>query len=242
MNKSKLEYRKLIKISKVESAKFLQSILSNNIDNIYKKKLQYNLLLSPQGKILYDFFIFKLSQDFYLDCHIEFLESIKNKLQSYKLHSDIKIEILDIDIFILDKNFNVYCYLDPRNPNLGYRYYDFDESEKGVDNFKMDMIRIYNEQRLQYLVPELGIDFMPEEFFPLHFGMDNLNAISFSKGCYVGQEVTARMKYRGKGKKYLKCIKINDYEIRGQDIIQDDKKIGIVLKIYHMNVLALLNK
>ena len=83
---------------------------------------------------------------------------------------------------------------------------------------------------------------MPEEFFPLDLGMDKLNAISFNKGCYVGQEVTARMNYRGKRRKYLEYINLNDYIIRDKEVIKDDKKIGIILKTYKTGALALLKK
>ena len=240
MNINKLNYRKLIKINGADSAKFLQNILSNDIYKIHEKSLQYSLLLTPQGKILYDFFIFKLSQDFYLDCSATFLEDIKNKFQMYKLHSDVQIENSDIKVFISNEDLNSHCYLDPRNSALGYRLYDFGQSKECVTTTETNIFQIYVDDRLRCLVPEFGEDFMPSEFFPLDLGMDKLNSISFNKGCYVGQEVTARMNYRGLRRKYLECISINDYEIKEKDIIQNDKKVGTLLKIYGNNALALL--
>lgn len=242
MNIHKLDYRKLIKISGADSFKFLQNLLSNDIDKVNERTLQYNLLLTPQGKISYDFFIFKYLQEFYLDCPAKFLEDIKKKFQIYKLHSDVQIESSDISVFITNEDLKTYCYSDPRHSNLGYRYYDFVKSQEANTNLDINMHKIYDEHRLQCLVPEFEIDFMPEEFFPLDLGMDKLNAISFNKGCYVGQEVTARMNYRGKRRKYLEYINLDDYKIRNKEIIKDDKKIGIILKIYNTDALALLKK
>ncbi len=242
MNIYKLDYRKLIKISGVDSVKFLQNILSNDIGEINERSLQYNLLLTPQGKILYDFFIFKSSQDFYLDCHAKFLEDIKKKFQIYKLHLDVQIESSEVSVFISNKDLKTCCYPDPRHSILGYRYYDFVKSKTVNTHLEIKMLKIYDGHRLQCLVPEFGIDFMPEEFFPLHLEMDKLNAISFNKGCYVGQEVTARMNYRGKIKKYLEYINLNDFKISDKEIIKDDKKIGIILKTYDTGALALLKK
>jgi len=242
MNIYKLDYRKLVKISGVDSVKFLQNILSNDIGKINETNLQYNLLLTPQGKISYDFFIFKFLNEFYLDCHAKFLEDIRKKFKIYKLHSDVKIESSDINVFISNEDLKTHCYPDPRHSNLGYRYYDFVKSKGANIHLDINMLKIYDKHRLQCLVPEFGIDFMPEEFFPLDLGMDKLNAISFNKGCYVGQEVTARMNYRGKRKKYLEYINLDDYEIRDKDVIQNDKKVGTILKIYDTDVLALLKK
>ena len=242
MNIHKLDYRKLVKISGVDSVKFLQNILSNDIGKINETNLQYNLLLTPQGKISYDFFIFKFLNEFYLDCHAKFLNDIKKKLQIYKLHSDVQIENFDAEIFICDENLDIYCYPDPRHTNLGYRYYNFIKSKEVNPHLDINMLKIYDGHRLQCLIPEFGIDFMPEEFFPLDLGIDRLNGISFNKGCYVGQEVTARMNYRGKRKKYLEYINLNDYIIRDKDIIKDDKKIGVILKTYNTGALSLLKK
>ena len=108
-----LYYRTLLIISGKDSEYFLENILSNDMTETNEKSLQYSLLLSPQGKLMYDFFVFKKSYDFYLDCHTEFLEEIISRLQSYKLHCNIEISKVQAKVFICSKMFGSNCFLDP---------------------------------------------------------------------------------------------------------------------------------
>ena len=237
MEKYYLDYRKLISISGEDSENFLQNILSNDINKLSNEGMQYSLLLTPQGKILFDFFIFRISEKIFLDCHKDYLNNIKTKFMLYKLHSNVNIMDCEAHIFIANEDFNEFGYIDPRNKNLGRRCYDFDSKQ---DNF--NDIAKYNEIRVKYLIPEFGIDFFPEEFYPLDLGLDSLNAVSFNKGCYVGQEVTARMYHRGKRKKNLEIIDLNNYQINDKEVIEDNKKIGKILKIYNSHALALIKR
>ncbi|MSO13305.1 YgfZ/GcvT domain-containing protein [Rickettsiales endosymbiont of Trichoplax sp. H2] len=235
MYKYYLNYRRLINITGKDSEIFLQNILSNDINMLDKENIQYSLLLTPKGKMLFDFFIFKISEKYYLDYHQNYINDIKIKLMLYKLHSDVNIMDCKAHVFITTEDFNEFSYIDPRNKNLGMRCYDFDMKQNNFND-----IAKYNEIRIKYLIPEFGVDFFPEEFYPLDLGLDNLNAISFNKGCYIGQEVTARMYHRGKRRKKLEMINLNNYQINDKEVIKDNKKIGKILKIYNDHALALI--
>ena len=235
----KLDYRKLIRISGIDTRNFLQKILSNDIKKLEVKKLQYSLLLTPQGKIMYDFFIFQQSKYLYLDCYAIFLQEIIHILNYYKLRCNIEITQDHSAIYISNYMLNKNCFEDPRDSRLGYRFYDFDCKTKKTD-LKKSVIDYYTSLRLQHLVPEFGIDFISKQLFPLDLRMHELNAVNFNKGCFVGQEVTARMHYRNRIKKRLLYIELEGYIIDHKDIIKDNRKLGIVLNQYQDKALVLL--
>jgi folate-binding protein YgfZ len=196
-----LDYRDIVKISGADSEKFLQNLISNDINKLEKEEILYSLLLSPQGKVLYDFFIFKVTDDFYLDCHRKYTTEIVQKFNMYKLHSKIEIAAQsNSEVYISNTKLTHHCYKDPRDSRLGFRGYSLNPKE--LEGFELDEVVLdqYKQKRYDLFIPEFGDDFGPGEFFALRIEMDRLNALSFNKGCYVGQEVTARMNYRGKRK------------------------------------------
>ena len=182
-----LNYRCVIKVSGKDAGGFLQGIISNDIESVNESTNIYALMLTPQGKILYDFFIYNHEEGYFLDIDKEYAEEIILKLKMYKLRSDVVIEKTD--------NLNVYFddsdgskeKKDPRG--WGSRFITSTE-------LKASDIGNYHEQRIVKLIPEYNKDIKPGEFFTHHLGMDDIGAISYTKGCYVGQEVVARSKYK----------------------------------------------
>ena len=241
MQISKLDYRQLIRVNGIDAKKFLQKILSNDIQNLQVGKLQYSLLLTPQGKIMYDFFIFQKSQDIYLDCYAASLKEIISTLNFYKLHCNIHITTNHAPVYITNHIFDDNCFKDPRVSDLGYRFYDFDYKIKTID-LKRSVISYYTDLRLRYLIPEFGIDFISKQLFPLDLGMNKLNAINFNKGCFIGQEVTARIHYRNRIKKHLLYTSLEDYTINHRDVMQDNRKLGVILNMYYDKAFVLLKK
>ena len=234
-----LEYRKLIKITGIDNVRFLQNILSNDIKDINAEKMQYSLLLTPKGKILYDFFIFRSLDEFYLDCHKDYIKEAIESLTMYKLHYKVNISSIKSNVYISNEILHKYCFIDPRCSKLGYRSYDLYSTSQTYDS-DPSIKNNYNHNRLIHLVPEFNFDFISRRFFPLDLRMDKINAISFKKGCFLGQEVTAIMNYRSKRKKSLKCINLKEYKILDNYLIKDSIKVGIVLGIYKEKALALL--
>ena len=248
----KLKNRILLEIKGKDSKNFLQSIVTNNIDLISKDRSIYSALLSPQGKYLYDFFLFLESKENYIiiDCEKNFHEELIHKLNIYKLRSDVDITLKDktdtyaiygsdlnklISILKITNNEGYtknisdnLLFIDPRNRNLGLRVYsnhllqEFNSLSKGILS-EWDYIRIKHE------IPHPYLDLVKEKSFIIENNFEQINAVDFTKGCYIGQENTARQKYRGTAKRKLVVAKIIGKDIsNGERIFIDNKAVGTV--------------
>lgn len=206
----KLDHRSVIFISGSDSISFLQNILTNDINAILEKPV-YALMLTPQGKLLYDFFVLKhpnLENTIIADIPKKYQDAIIAKLQMYKLRMNVTIEVAQHfgvyanfdnmvnskDVYLNNNECNLLRYDDPRNPQMGQRLVINEE----VKNSKVTMIRAesdeeYHKLRKRFNILEVGLDIEPQSDFAARLGFYELNAISLTKGCYVGQEVTIRI-------------------------------------------------
>ncbi len=217
--------RKIIIVSGSDSESFLQQILTNNI-KLIKDDLQYNLILTPQGKLLHDLFVKKVSEDnFMLDCHSDGVENILDLFQKYRLGSKVDFTVDDKITVQWSPNHLENAYQDPRHEQLGFRIY----SERTVDT-----IQALDELHYHLSLPQLYIDFESGKYFPFDVGFNNFNAISYDKGCYIGQEVMTRTHFRGVVRKKVYKVKINIKDIPNDlEIFADDRKVGNILRIYN---------
>ncbi len=200
-----LKDRGLIKISGIKSKEFLQSLITNDISLLDKQDCIYSCLLSPQGKFLFDFFITQESDDLLLDCEGEKRATkLANTLNMYKLRLDIEISVTEkaniYAIFGSDK----FGYKDPRHNDMGYR------SHIKPDNVTELPFEKWDKLRISLTIPDGSRDLIVNKSTMDEGNMDKLNAVSYDKGCYIGQEITARMHYRGLGKKHLYTISPNN--------------------------------
>ncbi len=232
-----LHYRTMLELTGADTAKLLNNILTNRIEeNLLEDKLTYALLLSPVGKVLYDFFIFKKDNKIYLDVSSHHVNEIIHALTIYTLRLDVFITHLNDCSVYVSKNTQEGFFVDPRNKDLGFRgYQHLQEADLGNE-----CIEEYVEKRLNLSLPEFHLDFASNTFYPLDLSMDTFNAISFDKGCYTGQEVVAKMHYRGKKKKVIKTILLQNYKIISNELYNEDKKIGVLLSEYGDKGIALL--
>lgn len=261
----KFKNRVLLEIKGEDSRDFLQSIVTNNIDLISNDRSIYSALLSPQGKYLYDFFLFQDSKinSIIMDCEKSLYEELIKKLTIYKLRSKVEIIVKDkINVYAiygsniteLISNFKInniegstkevsnnLFFIDPRNRNLGLRVYsnnllqDFNNLPKGI-------LSEWNYIRIKNKIPYPYIDLEKEKSFIIENNFEYINAIDFNKGCYIGQENTARQKYRGTAKRKLEVAKIIGKEIlNGERIILDDKAVGTVRSSSHGLYLVSIN-
>ena len=204
----KLENYRIIEISGNDSDVFLQRLITNDIYLLEKQEAIFSVLLTPQGKFKFDFFITKSKNSFYIEISKKFIKDFLQCLELYKLLSDVQIRIKEhLSVYYslsLDDNFSLdhtfCCYRDPRKLNLGYRVVI--EEAKVNDLIKCDKIEIidykfYEIFRIRNVVPEGEYDLLFDKSFILEYGYNDLNAISFEKGCYVGQELTMRSFRRG---------------------------------------------
>lgn len=242
MNKFQvLDNRSIISISGSNKFTFLQGLVTNDIREIESGKLDilYTLMLTPQGRFMYDFFIFRNGDRLLIDHESQFTSEIISKLSMYKLRSDVVIsdikdqyQIAFIDQKCRSVESGEYFFADPRDSKLSFRaYIPNDRVESFLHkNQLVEEKSIYENRLYELCIPEPHRDMIQTRSFPLEYGMENLHAISFEKGCYMGQENTARTKYRGTVRKKLFKF-VTDSTIKnidlGTEIHHGDMKIGI---------------
>jgi hypothetical protein len=250
LKKLKLKDRAVIELNGQDNKEFLQSLVTNNVDLVSDNKSIYAALLSPQGKYLFDFIIFQnyITKKLSIDCEKKRYPELIQKLNLYKLRNKIDINInnditiygiygSDISKIILNlkmnnqegstksiKN-NIYI-VDPRNKKLGIRIYIV------KNNFSKEFDTILNGSsseleynRIKLKIPKPEIDLEIEKSFIIENNFEEMNCIDFNKGCYIGQENTARQKYRGTAKRKLALVKINGEKINNGTKIYHNKKI-----------------
>lgn len=183
----------------------MQGLITQDIDRLDMQKMIYACLLTPQGKFLFDFFIREQNNRLLIDCEGgERARALLKKLSLYKLRSDVMFDLED------DRPcYQVFegpwksAFQDPRRESLGYRSYDEPQKLMKV------AFDVWDEYRIRQEVPDGSRDLIPEKSF-IHEGrLDELNAVSYQKGCYMGQELVSRMHHRGLAKKRLQCVSLD---------------------------------
>ncbi len=201
-----LQNRALLSIKGSDARTFLQGIITNDINKISAENAIYTCLLTPQGKFLFDFFVAEMDGVLVIDCDSSRKDELKKRLLMYKLRSNVEIEDISgkykvVAILSDGKIENGISYKDPRDLRMGARaVIPASDKTQGGD------IAEYEKLRISLAIPDGAKDLEPEGTFPLHNRMDELNAIDFEKGCYVGQEVTTRSKHRGNIRRTLYTV------------------------------------
>lgn len=229
--------RGIILIEGKDRFKFIQGIISNDIELLRKKPSIYSSLLTPQGKFQYDFFISNFKEKFYLECDISAQEELISKFMMFKLRLDVKVSInSDYNIILSKKKLN----FSERNSSSIFSFYDprFDNSffsrTYANSNFLNEIKKKYveiNENRYQTLrlnncIPDFSIDATKAKSLLLEMRFDELNGISWTKGCYMGQEITARMKHRNIVKKKIFKVLIDFRSNLKNEITLDNETVG----------------
>ena len=231
-----------------DSSDFLQNLITNDVNKCTKENIIYSCLLTPQGKFIADFFVFKKEEKYIIETHSFFYETLLKKLKLYKLRSKILInEITNLCSYSvfgeLDNNFNfIIFYADPRNKKIGNKLICTSQDSQILKNVKEIDEKKYHEILIQNTVPLSHFDLKENKSLLLENNFENLNAISWDKGCYVGQELTARMKYRALLKKRIYSLIVMDGipQIE-QTIIDDENNYGKIINVENNSILAMLN-
>jgi folate-binding protein YgfZ len=204
----RLEDRAVIALSGPDTRGFLQGLITNDVERLAPGKALYAALLTPQGKILFDFLIVEGDGAILLDCAADSRDALLKRLRMYRLRAKLDIEARDQLVVLAglpDPKAGI-SFPDPRLAALGHRTIGSRaEMPAAADNGAAR----YLAHRLDLGVPH-GADFGSDRMFALDAGLDELGAVSFDKGCYVGQELTARMKHRGTARKRLLAIQSLD--------------------------------
>jgi len=237
--------RGVLRLSGEETLPFLQNLVSNDVSAATPDQAVYACLLTPQGKFLHDFFVFQDPTEpgaLLLEMNAGRLPDLKKRLTMYRLRAKVALDDVSdaytsvASITDGDRPAGIWSP-DPRHAGMGWRGLISDTaSPLGTDMAE------YEAHRIAMGVPDSTRDIEAEKNFLLEFRMDDLNAIDFSKGCYVGQELTARTKYRGNVKRQHFITRFDgDVPPHGTPVLNDDGvAVGTVLSSSGNNALTLL--
>lgn len=208
--------RKVFRFSGSDVHKFLQNLLTNDVSRV-KTGLVYAALLTPQGKFISDFFLLADGNDILMDIDADAATSLIPRLNMYKLRADVSISETDLIVSRGIENPPSGALDDPRNPNLGWRAYG--DIQIAHDDTDWDTLRV------EHKIPEMGRE-MDAESYILEMGFETLNGVDFKKGCYVGQEVTARMKHKTELRKGLVRLCADQDIPENSDVVANGKVVG----------------
>jgi folate-binding protein YgfZ len=247
-----LEDRSLISITGEDVREFLQNIITNDIKKVNKNNSIFSALLSPQGKYLYEFFIISCTGGYFLDCDKKSKEDLINHLSKYKIRSKVEIKDFSNDYTVAVISYEKFkeiqtevnestdtiiyrespIFIDPRKRELGARILSsLEKLHLTIKKLNLKIIdsSIYFDFAHNVGVPETKTSNLKEQLFGLEANFEELNAIDFKKGCYVGQENTARMKLKNKLRRRLLPIKTKQEIQVGDDLNFGEIKIGKIL-------------
>jgi hypothetical protein len=244
MRAAVLPGRGVVAVAGPDAKAFLQNLVSNDVDRVGPDRAIYAALLTPQGKYLFDFFIVEAGGRLLLDCEAARAEALAKRLSMYRLRS--KVEVTDASTeFSVSAAFGDGAlatlglpgeagaarphqggaiFVDPRRAAAGARaILPRDEALPLPRASPED----YDRWRLSLGLPEGSVDLEVDKATLVESGFEALNGVDFAKGCYVGQEVTARMKYRGLAKKHLMAVALEgETPPPGTPILLGDREAG----------------
>ncbi|MBT2130030.1 YgfZ/GcvT domain-containing protein [Aliiroseovarius lamellibrachiae] len=206
--------RTVLCLTGADRTEFLQGLITNDIKGLSDGML-YAAMLTPQGKYLADFFLIATDDGILLDVHSSLAPGLTQRLTMYKLRADVQISATDIVPARGLSETPEGAFPDPRHPDMGWRAYDGRPSEQGD----------FDAVRVAHVIPETGIELSSESYI-LEAGFERLHGVDFRKGCYVGQEVTARMKHKTELRKGLVQVRISGHAPVGTEITASGKPAG----------------
>ena len=248
-----LEDRGILFIDGVDAKDFLQNIITNDINKVSDNNSCFASLLNPQGKFLFEFLVIQHKKGYFIDCEKNQINELFKQLSLYKLRSSVQILNLSNEFVVAALSYEKFksmegskdqlgftlkyredpILLDPRNKKLGARLVI--NLEKLYLSLKKLDLKSTKHEEYYNLSFELGIaqqntDKLKNKIFGIECNFDELNAIDFKKGCYIGQENTSRIKLKNKLTKRLLPIKVIEGDISaGQSIFIEKTEIGKVL-------------
>jgi folate-binding protein YgfZ len=203
-----LDDRGLLRIAGEDARSFLQGLVTCDMDKISPQAAGFGALLTPQGKILFDFLIIEDADGFLLDVDASLASALIKRLSMYKLRARVTItEELHLGVLALWDGAvsDGVEYDDPRHAGLGRRaLLPRDDAHKAATATRDD----YEAHRIICSVPRGGVDFAYGDVFPHDADMDLIHGVDFKKGCYVGQEVVSRMAHRGAARKRIVPVRL----------------------------------
>jgi folate-binding protein YgfZ len=239
MKAALLPERGVVKVAGDDARKFLNGLLTADIEAVTPDKPCYAALLTPQGKIMVDMIVVEAPAEdgggFFLDCPRALALTLTQRFGFYKLRAKITVEDLSAALAVMAiwdgaaATEDGLCYADPRLPTLGLRCIlppQFaDEAIAGLGAAAADDTA-YEAHRIQLGIPRGGYDFQYNDTFPHEADLDQLHGVDFQKGCYVGQEVVSRVEHRGTARKRVVPVTFEFAPESGVSITAGDVAVG----------------
>lgn len=217
-----LPERALIKVSGDDAATFLQNLVTSDITRLSASRALYACLLTPQGRFLHDFFISAGADGaMLLECEAARRDDLLRRLSMFKLRSKVTLEKMDMHVYATGEP-RTGAFEDPRLPSLGHRFYS-------VDQLPAQPAAVYRDRRIALGIPEGVPDMEVEGDTVANLNLDHLNAVSWDKGCYLGQEITAMTQNRGTVKKRMAIV--SGHALVPGPLTQDGHAIGDIRSV-----------
>ena len=243
-NISILKSRSVVEITGEEARGFLDNLITVNMAGVDEKNAGYGGLLTPQGKILFDFFVISSPGGFLFDCAASQRDDFIKRLTFYKLRA--KVEIADRSDELApaamwgDETPQSVGFTDPRTPLAGKRVIAPAEKLTSIDARNLDEAA-YHAHRIGLGLGDTDMDIGSAEMFPHEANFDQFGGVDFKKGCYVGQEVVSRMEHRATARKRLVPVSSSGEQlVSGTSVTRNGKSIGTVMSVSGSAGIALL--
>lgn len=239
MKAALLPDRGVIKVAGDDARKFLNGLVSNNMEGVSPGSARFAALLTPQGKIIVDFIVAEAEPDdgggFFLDCPRVLAPALKDKLAFYKLRAKVTVDDLSEALGMMaawdHAGLSDYglSFADPRLPALGTRtILPPDLAAEAATDLGATLVEAeaYDAHRIALGVPRGGTDFTYGDTFPHEADMDQLAGVDFQKGCYVGQEVVSRVEHRGSARSRVVPVTYGEFAPAPGPVMAGEKEVG----------------
>ena len=221
--------RRVFAITGKDREHFLQGLVTNDIAKA-RGGIAYAALLTPQGKFIADFFLVGQPDRILLDTAAESADALVQRLSMYRLRADVQITATDLVVSRGTGPAPEGALIDPRDPGMGWRAYGPTDLSDDSD---------WDALRVARIVPQSGEELTGESYI-LEMGFERLHGVDFRKGCYVGQEVTARMKHKTELRKGLARVRLEGKAQPGTPIMAGEKEVGTLHTVSGDRALAYL--
>ncbi len=212
--------RAILQVTGPDRLAFLQGLVTVDMRKLADARILYTALLTPQGKYLADFFLVAQDDAVLVDVDASLADDLHQRLTRYKLRAAVEIARIDMPISLGTGVAPDGALPDPRHPALGWRLYGTALPDDGTD---------WDALRVAHCIPQTGVELVPNDTFILEARFEQLGAVDFRKGCYVGQEVTARMHHKTELRKGLTLIEVGGPVPLGTPITAGEKEVGQIL-------------
>jgi hypothetical protein len=248
----RLEDRGVLRVGGDDAASFLQGLLTNDVERLPEGEARYAALLSPQGKILFDFLVLRIAAPsgaaFLVDCPAAQAAELAKRLGFYRLRARVAIADESARLAVIaswaegdapaERPSAGFAFADPRDPRLGFRAI---VPVAEAPEASATGLEAYEAHRIALGVPRGGVDFAYADIFPHDANLDLLHGVDFEKGCYVGQEVVSRMRHRGGPRKRIVRLTIDGPPpAPGTPVVAGESTLGALGSAAQGRALAML--